>query len=60
MSGSGGMITDQFWQPDKQTRSAIRRGDRINCEYFKRKRVEAYELARIERLALVAQQAGGQ
>jgi len=49
MSGSGGMITDQFWQPDKQTQSAIRRGDKINREYLKRKKIE-YQLALIERL----------
>ncbi len=50
MSGSGGMITDQFWQPDQQTRSAIRRGDKINREYLKRKSIE-YQLALIERMA---------
>ena len=44
-------MKNQFWQPDKQTRSAIRRGDKINREYLKRKRVE-YELAMIERLAV--------
>ena len=37
------------WKPDRLTRTAIRRGDKINREYFKRKRVE-YELAMIERL----------
>ena len=37
------------WNPDARTRVAIRRGDKINREYFKRKRVE-YELAMIERL----------
>jgi len=42
------MITDQFWQPDQQTRSAIRRGDKINREYFKRKSIE-YQRALIER-----------
>jgi len=42
-------MTAWSWQPDQQTRSAIRRGDKINREYFKRKRVE-YELAMIERL----------
>ena len=50
MSGSGGMITDQFWQPNRETRAAISRGDKLNREYFKRKRVE-YELALIERMA---------
>ena len=43
------MITDQFWQPDRQTRAAIRRGDKINRRYLKRKKIE-YELALIERL----------
>ena len=46
----GGMITDQFWQPDQQTRSAIRRGDKINREYLKRKSIE-YQRALIERMA---------
>ena len=49
MSGSGGMITDQFWQPDKETRSAISRGNRLHREYLARKRQE-YERALIERL----------
>ena len=49
MSGSGGMITDQFWQPDKQTRSAIGRGDRLYREYLARKKIE-YQLTLIERL----------
>jgi len=44
-----GMTRDQFWQPDRQTRSAIRRGDKINREYFKRKSIE-YQRALIERL----------
>jgi hypothetical protein len=51
MSGSGGMITDQFWQPDQQTRSAIRRGDKINREYLKRKSIQ-YQRALIERYLL--------
>ncbi len=38
------------WQPDARTRSAIRRGDKINREYLKRKKIE-YELALIERMA---------
>ncbi len=42
-------MTAWSWQPDRQTRAAIRRGDKINREYFKRKRVE-YQLAMIERL----------
>jgi len=44
------MIIDQFWQPDKQTRSAIRRGDKINREYLKCKAIE-YKRALIERMA---------
>ena len=44
------MITDQFWQPNQQTRSAIRHGDKINREYLARKRQE-YERALIERMA---------
>ncbi len=39
------------WKPDTRTRAAIRRGDKINREYLKRKRVE-YELAMIERMAV--------
>ena len=42
-------IQNQFWQPDQQTRAAIRRGDNINREYLKRKKIE-YQLALIERL----------
>ncbi len=49
---SVGMTADQFWQPDQQTRSAIRRGDKINREYFKRKSIE-YQRALIERLESV-------
>ena len=41
------MIQDQFWKPDKLTRSAISRGDKRYRKYLKRKRVE-YELALIE------------
>ena len=48
---------NQFWQPDIQTRAAIRRGDKLHREYVDRKKVE-YELAMIERLARVEQQAG--
>jgi len=51
MSGTGGMIADQFWQPDQQTRSAIRRGDKINREYLARQNIE-YQLALIERMAV--------
>ncbi len=49
MSGTGGMITDQFWQPDQQTRSAIRRGDKINREYLARQNIE-YQLMLIQRI----------
>ena len=28
------MTNDQFWKPDKQTRSAIRRGDKVCKEYL--------------------------
>ncbi len=50
MSGSGGMITGQFWRPDRQTRAAISRGNRLYREYLARKRQE-YERALIERMA---------
>jgi len=49
MSGSGGMVTHQFWQPDRETRAAISRGDKLNREYFKRKSLD-YQLMLIERL----------
>jgi len=49
MSISGGMTTDQFWQPDQQTRAAIRRGDKLHREYLRRNEAE-YRLAMIERL----------
>ena len=49
MAESYGM-KDQFWQPDDQTRAAIRCGDRLCREYFKRKSIE-YELVMIERVA---------
>ncbi len=42
-------MTAWSWQPDKQTRAAIRHGDKINREYLRRKKVE-HELAMIERL----------
>ncbi len=42
-------MKNQFWQPDRQTRSAIRRGDRRYREYLARKKIE-YELALIERM----------
>ncbi len=42
-------MEEQFWQPDKETRSAIRRGDKINREYFERKSLD-YQLMLIERL----------
>ena len=48
--GDSRMI-DQFWQPDRETRSSIRRGDKINREYFARKMIE-YELIRLERLMI--------
>ena len=44
------MITDQLWQPDKQTRSAISRGNTLYREYLARKGQE-YERALIERMA---------
>ena len=43
-------IQNQFWQPDKKTRSAISRGNRLYREYLARKRQE-YERALIERMA---------
>ena len=49
MSGSGGMITDQFWQPNRETRAAISRGDKLNRDYFKRKSLD-YQLMLIKRL----------
>ena len=42
-------IQNQFWQPDKQTRAAISRGNRLYREYLARKKIE-YQLALIERL----------
>ncbi len=42
-------IANQFWQPDRQARAAISRGNRLSREYLKRKNLE-YELALIERL----------
>ncbi len=44
------MIIDQFWRPDRHTRSAIRRGDKLARAYFERKKTE-YDLAMIARLA---------
>ena len=37
------MLDDQFWKPDSQTRSAIRRGNRLSREYFERKQQEYAE-----------------
>ena len=48
------MIQDQFWKPDKETRAAISRGNRLCREYFARKRLE-YERALLERLVRVEQ-----
>ncbi len=31
------MINDQFWQPDKQTQSSIRRGNKLFKDYLDRK-----------------------
>ncbi len=42
-------MTAWSWQPDKQTRAAISRGNRLYREYLKRKKNE-YQLALIERL----------
>ena len=42
-------MTDQLWKPDRETRVAIRRGDKLHREYFKRKSLD-YQLALIERL----------
>ena len=42
-------MTDQIWKPDRETRTAICRGDRLHREYFKRKSLD-YQLALIERL----------
>ena len=42
-------MKNQFWQPDRQTRAVIRRGDMINREYLKRESIE-YQRALIERL----------
>ncbi len=46
------------WKPDRLTRTAIRRGDKINRKYLARKEIQ-YHLALIERLARIEQQAGG-
>ena len=42
-------MEDQFWNPDRETRAAIRRGDKLNREYFKRKSLD-YQLTLIVRL----------
>ncbi|MCH7502172.1 MAG: hypothetical protein IIA10_02305 [Proteobacteria bacterium] len=42
-------MEDQLWQPDRETRAAISRGDKLHREYFKRKSLD-YQLALIERL----------
>ena len=42
-------MTAWSWKPDARTRAAIRRGDKINRKYLKRKKIE-YQLALIERM----------
>jgi hypothetical protein len=42
-------MTDQLWKPDRVTRAAIRRGDKLHREFFKRKSFD-YQLALIGRL----------
>ncbi len=42
-------MTDQLWKPDRETRAAINRGDKLHREFFKRKSLD-YQLALIERL----------
>ena len=42
-------MEDQFWRPDRETRVAIRRGDKLNRNFYKRKSLD-YQLALIERL----------
>lgn len=46
------MINDQFWKPDNQTQSAIRRGNKLCKEYFDRnaKKYMALRAARLGRL----------
>ena len=43
------MTRDQFWQPDRQTRSAISRGNRLRRDYLARKKQE-YQLTLIARI----------
>ena len=43
-------MSNQFWQPNRQTRAAIRRGDRLYRAFLKREEAE-YHLAMIDRLA---------
>ena len=43
------MINDWLWQPDKQTRSSIQRGDKLFKEYLDRKARE-YAALRATRL----------
>lgn len=42
-------MEDQFWRPDRETRAAINRGDKLNRDFYKRKSLD-YQLALIERL----------
>ena len=42
-------MENKLWQPDRETRAAISRGDKLHREYFKRKSLD-YQLALIERL----------
>ena len=46
------MLNDQFWKPDNQTCSAIRRGNKLCKEYFDRnaKRYVALRADRLGRL----------
>ena len=43
-------MKNQFWQPDRQTRAVIRRGDMINREYLKRESIK-YQRALISSAA---------
>ncbi len=43
-------MANQFWQPDRRTRAAISRGNKLARVYFERKKAE-YDLAMIARLA---------
>ncbi len=52
------MINDQFWQPDEQTRSSIRRGNKLFKDYLDRKSREyaALRAARLLRPKAVQQE----